>query len=138
MPTDSKIPGWEAFLREIKSVLEQYHSLDKEIAILRTEQRKDVKAQEDALVLQKAENDKHFADLNHEYKRIDDVRNTMVNQPVYNAERADILQRLNILTTFKDNYEGKQSQIMRNTIVISIIVPLIVSLVLIIISHYWH
>ena len=112
----------------------QYYELRERIALAELNHKKDVKTQDDALQLQKAENAKHFADLNHEYKRIDDVIETRVAQNVYNAERTETLQKINILTTFKDNYEGKQSQIMRNTVLISIAIPLI----LIIISHYWH
>ena len=104
-----------------REVSQQVHLLDKQISNLEVAFKKDIERIEVARDLQAKEYERRLGELKTETER-----------------HGEIEKKVDILTSFKDNYQGKQSQIMRNTIVISIIVPLIVSLVLIIISHYWH
>lgn len=107
---------------------EKFYELDKQIAILKTVQFKDIESISTALKLQATEYERRLSLLNGEAERLKSMQISYLPREIWEQSLKEQQKEIGILTAFKDNYTGRNS-------IISGIVAFAVSLIFLIINY---
>ena len=87
----------------------EIHDLDKRLATLQTSFEKDIARIEKERELQAKEYERRLRDLNGEQARIALLENKFVDKTIFDLRHGEHEKKIDSLTTFKDNYNGKTS-----------------------------